>query len=127
LYAFLGWALWILWQELRQQSKLLLLPQIPPLTLLLEGQEERIPYRFCIPEVLIGRDPTCALVLEDRTISARHTRLAYHHGQWWIEDLHSRNGTLLNQQAVSDAVVITSGDQLQCGQVIFQVRLGDEV
>ena len=36
--------------------------------------------------------------------------LTYRQSQWWIEDLHSTNGTFLNQEAVLEPVVITDGD-----------------
>jgi len=124
LYGFLIWALWLLWQDIRKRSRALAEANIPAL-LLIPPAEIGQARRLTQPDVVIGRDPACECTIEDPTISARHARLSYHHGQWWIEDLHSRNGTLLNQQVVSEMVVLTSGDLLQCGRVIFQVKLGD--
>ena len=83
-------------------------------------------YRFTSSEVFIGRDPASECRLDDKTISVRHARLVYHHGQWWVEDLKSRNGTSLNGVPVSTPVVLTSGDQLQCGACTFSVILGEE-
>ncbi len=125
LYAFLGWAIWLLWKDLRQQSKAMAGPQVPPIVLSLQGDEPSAAYRFTIPEVLVGRDPACQCHLEDQTISAQHARLAYHHSQWWVEDMRSRNGTFLNQEPAKEPLVLADGDQLRFGQVVFQIRLGD--
>jgi len=122
LYAFAGWALYVLWKELRQQSLALRLPQAP--ALLLTGTDLKI-HRFTRAEISIGRDPTSSCHLEDPTISAQHARLTYHHGHWWVEDLKSTNGTFLNAEAVVEPVVITTGDMLRFGQLIFQVSIGD--
>jgi len=124
LYVFLAWALWILWQDLRRHSRSLAAPQIPMLTLVVQGDAGATPFRFTNPEVLIGRDIACECCLDDLTVSAQHARLSYHHSQWWVEDLQSRNGTFLNQEPAARPLVMTSGDELRCGQVTFQVFLG---
>jgi pSer/pThr/pTyr-binding forkhead associated (FHA) protein len=125
LYAFLSWALYTVWRDLKRQSMLLTSPQVPPLTLIQKMDGISKPYRFTIPEITIGRDPACDVPLQDKTISVQHARLLYHHSQWWVEDLHSTNGTFLNQEPVSEPVVIASGDQLRCGQLLFQISLGE--
>ncbi|MFU8774027.1 MAG: FHA domain-containing protein, partial [Anaerolineales bacterium] len=57
---------------------------------------------------------------------AQHARLSFHHNQWWIEDMGSKNGTFLNQQFVATPLVVTSGDELLFGQVRIIVMLGEE-
>jgi pSer/pThr/pTyr-binding forkhead associated (FHA) protein len=123
LYAFLGWAFWVLWQDLRRHSKAAVTSQVPTLTLVAQTGDSGTEFRFTLPEILVGRDPACQCCLDDKTISAQHARLSYHHRQWWVEDLRSRNGTFLNQAPVAEPLVIVSGDLLRCGQVIFQVLL----
>lgn len=122
LYAFLAWALWIMWSDLRQQSRQLAALVAPPLILTLKNDGTEQTYRFSGAEVIIGRDPTCNLRLEDKTLSARHARLSYHHGHWWVEDLRSTNGTLLNAERVHEPMVTTDGDLLRCGAVLFEVN-----
>jgi pSer/pThr/pTyr-binding forkhead associated (FHA) protein len=65
------------------------------------------------------------LPLDDKTVSARHARLAYHHGQWWLEDLRSRNGTFLNTKAVHEPLVLATGDEVQFGSLKFLVLLDE--
>jgi pSer/pThr/pTyr-binding forkhead associated (FHA) protein len=123
LYGFLGWALYILWRDLRRQAELLERRQARPLRLVFETGEASASRRFTKSEVIIGRSPACDYLLDDKTVSARHSRLAYHHGQWWLEDLASTNGTFLNGEPVSAPVVLASGDQLRCGQVTGVVEI----
>jgi pSer/pThr/pTyr-binding forkhead associated (FHA) protein len=123
LYTFLGWGLWLLWSDLRRQSRVLGAPVHPPLLLALQDGGQPAKYRFTMSEVTIGRDASCECRLDAPTISARHARLSFHHGQWWVEDLHSRNGTFLNDEAVRTQVVITSGDNLRCGSIVFNIEV----
>jgi pSer/pThr/pTyr-binding forkhead associated (FHA) protein len=123
LYIFLGWVFYILWQDLRQEGLRLGGLQTPPLLLEQEQPEPARSFRFTGNQVVIGRDPASDCYIEDITISAQHARLSYHHAQWWVEDLASTNGTFVNQEAATRPLVITTGDQLRCGQVLFQVNL----
>jgi pSer/pThr/pTyr-binding forkhead associated (FHA) protein len=61
--------------------------------------------------------------LEDAAASARHARLSYHHNQWWLEDLGSTNGTLLNQEKLALPTVVISGDEFRCGETRFTITL----
>ncbi len=78
---------------------------------------------FEIPEIILGRDPTCTLNVDDQTISARHAKLSYHQSQWWVKDLGSTNGTFLNQERIEEQQVITSGDILQFGKIEYEIRI----
>jgi pSer/pThr/pTyr-binding forkhead associated (FHA) protein len=127
LYAFLGLTLLTIWRELRAQGTLLATQKIPGISLNLQSGEQppRQKY-FTQSEILLGRDSHCDLPLLDDTVSVRHARLAYHHGQWWLEDLGSTNGTLLNKEKVSIPTVVISGDQIDCGKVSIKINLGPD-
>lgn len=128
LYAFLGWGLYTLWIDLRRQSQVIITTRkAPELTLAQpsSGDPESF-YRFQSPEIILGRDPASDCHLEDKTISAQHARLSYHHSHWWVEDLNSTNGTFLNHQPVNEPLVLTSGDTLRFGQVEMSVLLEQE-
>jgi len=45
---------------------------------------------------LLGRTLPCHLLLQERTVSGEHCRIWSHQGQWYIKDLGSTNGTLLD-------------------------------
>jgi pSer/pThr/pTyr-binding forkhead associated (FHA) protein len=124
LYGFLGWGFLTLWRDLQHQAKNLAKQRVPPLLITLQaanGEAEQL--RFTSPEVTIGRHPSCEWVLPNETVSSRHARLVYHHDQWWLEDLNSRNGTFLNGEALTAPAVLTDQDNIRCGQVNFSLEL----
>jgi pSer/pThr/pTyr-binding forkhead associated (FHA) protein len=125
LYAFLGWALSTIWHELRTQGTLLAARKVPGINLNMQinGQSPTQHY-FTQSEILLGRDSHCDLPLPDDTVSVRHARLSYHHGQWWLEDLGATNGTRLNHDFVTIPTVIINGDLVECGRVSIVIHLG---
>lgn len=124
LYAFLGWALITLWRDLKRQSEQVAFKQAPTLTLQTSGGLSV--FQFTKPEVIIGRDRAHDVSLDDKTVSTQHARLSYHHNQWWLEDLDSTNGTFLNHEPISSPIVIADGDQMRCGQVVFDIIMENE-
>lgn len=127
LYGFLGWALWTLWRDIRREADRIVTRRAPGISLAVqkEGQLTAIKY-FIQPEIALGRDPACDIPIIDDTVSARHARLVYHHSQWWLEDLNSTNGTRLNQVLVTTPTVLTSGDEIDLGQVHVSVNITSE-
>lgn len=77
---------------------------------------------------LIGRS-TEALGSRDPTVSRRHAELTPADGQWWIADLRSTHGTLVNGERIGGRVVLRDGDRVRCGQTefAFAVVHGDPV
>lgn len=124
LYAFLGWAFWTLLQDFKRQGDKLAVQKKPAITLhiRIERGRENV-QRFLQPEVVIGRDPNCDLALMDEALSAHHARLAHHHGQWWLEDLNSTNGTFLNRERLTTSAVVITGDQFKCGNTVFGIQV----
>lgn len=122
LYAFLGWALYTIWRELRAHSLLVSTQRITPITINWSNNEQPNSQQFNHPEITIGRDLSCELAVTDEMVSARHARLSYHHNQWWVEDLQSTNGTYLNDERVYTATVLIEGDELRCGKLYFQIK-----
>jgi hypothetical protein len=127
LYAFLGLALWIMWQELRQAASLASPRRIPPIRLEVRGRGQKSFVRlYSQPEVVLGRDPLSDLALTDKAVSARHARLSFHDGHWWVEDLKSMNGTRLNRERVVTSTVLTTGDEVKCGGVKVLITLPED-
>lgn len=126
LYTFLGLAFWTLWRDLQRQSRGLSAAPVPPLRLHPATDSGARPQSFTQPEFTIGRDLANELCIDDKTVSSRHARLSFRQGQWWVEDLHSTNGTYVNSESVSTPLVLASGDELRLGQVLFRVMIGDD-
>ena len=123
LYAFLGWALYTIWRDLRVQTLNLAAQKAPAITLTRIGMDEFEPANFQKSEIFIGREQTSTLPLLDETVSGRHARLAYRHNQWWVEDLKSTNGTFLNEEPVKTMTVLVSGDEIRVGQTVMRVEI----
>lgn len=124
LYAFLGWSLLTLWQELKLQGDFLTSRKKPGILLTVQiGQGRERKHQFFQAEITIGRDPNCDLPIMDEAISAHHARIAYHHAQWWLEDLNSTNGIFIGGNKVAVPTVLIPNDQFRCGNVTFTVKM----
>jgi pSer/pThr/pTyr-binding forkhead associated (FHA) protein len=118
LFIFLGWVIWVFWREYQTNAALLASRRVPPLALqIARPAHELREQTLTQAETVIGRDPTCEVLLEDEVVSAHHARLSYHHSQWWLEDLHSTNGTKLNGEPILTPTVVIPGDVITCGDV----------
>lgn len=127
LFSFLGWALLTLWRDLRQQANGLAASKIPTIFLeVVNGLDEAIQNHFSESAVVIGRDKQCDLALVDERVSAHHAQIIFHHGQWWLEDLNSTNGTFLNTEKITIPTVLITGDEFKCGDTLLRVRIGFE-
>jgi hypothetical protein len=51
-------------------------------------------------EILIGRHPSCQVVLPSQIVSRLHARLVFRDGAWILQDLNSKNGTIVNARRV---------------------------
>ncbi|RME06256.1 MAG: FHA domain-containing protein [Anaerolineae bacterium] len=122
LYAFLGVALWAIWRDLQSRKPAL---GISPLYLEILQAGETTRRRFSAPEVSIGRAPQNLCRLDSSTVSARHARLFFRQGHWWLEDLGSTNGTYLNAERVEKAVIVVEGDKIRCGEIALRVLGSD--
>ncbi len=124
LYSFLGWALLTLWRELKQQSKVLSDRKKPGISITIKPEEGRERQAaFSQSEIIIGRHTNCDISLLDDALSAQHARITFHHGQWWLEDLNSTNGTLLNGRNLTTPAVVISDDEFKCGNIVFILRI----
>ncbi len=126
LYAFLGLAVYTMLRDLRQQGALIAARLPTPLTLTSLAGAGANSRHFTKQEIILGREPGCDFPLDDQAVSSRHARLAYHHQQWWLEDLASTNGTYLNNEPVTMPVVITHGDELRLGHLEIKIELGQD-
>jgi len=74
---------------------------------------EPLPFR-------VGRLPDLALTLASESVSKEHAELFLRDASLWVRDLGSKNGTLLNNERVTEAR-LGEGDILHFAQVEFRV------
>ncbi len=72
--------------------------------------------------ILIGRAPSCTLVLDDDYSSSRHARIFPQGGQWYVEDLGSTNGTYMGDQRVEAVTLLTPGATVRIGQSVVELQ-----
>ncbi len=76
-----------------------------------------------LPVTSLGRAPTNTAALPDETASLEHALLTLRGGQWWLEDLGSRNGTSVNGVRIDQPVVVTAGDVIGVGRNRLKLEL----
>ena len=70
--------------------------------------------------VVVGRDPTCDLVLSDAKSSRRHAEITLlEDGQVFVRDLGSRNGTRLGGQVLGERAAWRPGQPLAIGDDVI--------
>lgn len=74
-------------------------------------------------ENILGRDPDDGIDLESPTVSRQHARIVISPSGATLEDLGSKNGTLLGGQRVSTAVALANGDEIRAGSVVLRFRM----
>ena len=73
------------------------------------------------PVTLVGRGRSATVRIDSPFVSTEHAQISWHDGQWWTTDLHSTNGTLVNNRPIDSPVSLKVGDRIQIGEVVFQL------
>jgi predicted component of type VI protein secretion system len=77
--------------------------------------------------VVIGREPSVTVVLDDEQVSRRHARIAVEGGWAVVKDLGSTNGTHVNEQPIAEVRQLEPGDTVRVGGTVFQLRTVQQV
>jgi pSer/pThr/pTyr-binding forkhead associated (FHA) protein len=75
--------------------------------------------------ILIGRNPECALVLDDDYASGRHCRIYQDptgREGWVVEDLGSTNGTFIGRDKLTSPQPVEVGTTLRIGKTVLEFR-----
>jgi hypothetical protein len=72
-------------------------------------------------QVTIGRAAQCQITVDDTFVSQVHARVYPHEGHYVVEDLGSTNGTYLNRNRLSGAMILQRGDRLQVGNTVLEL------
>jgi pSer/pThr/pTyr-binding forkhead associated (FHA) protein len=74
-------------------------------------------------DYLIGRAPSCTVVLDERSVSRQHARLRIGAHGASIEDLGSTNGVFVNGKRVAEPEALEDGDIVIVGEEQLEIRL----
>jgi FHA domain-containing protein len=72
----------------------------------------------------IGRSKESDVQIEDRYASSLHARVFSREGRFYVEDMSSTNGTLLNGATLQGEAEAIDGDTIQIGDTIFRLEVG---
>lgn len=83
--------------------------------------EFQVEESYPIPaDIAIGRDRRCEITIDDPFMSQRHCEIIIRDGVYYLNDLGSTNGTMLNGEKVEDdAIELMNGDKIAIGQLSF--------
>jgi hypothetical protein len=73
------------------------------------------------PVTVIGRHPRATIVIDSSFISSEHVQISWEQGHWWVTDLRSTNGTMVNGSRINVATGIRPGDSVELGGIRFQL------
>ncbi|HWR55786.1 MAG TPA: FHA domain-containing protein [Negativicutes bacterium] len=78
--------------------------------------------RIELPETTtIGRSAKHnTIVIQEAFVSAEHALIQLYDNGYWVSDLSSTNGTMVNGVRIEDETLLQSGDEIKIGSVILQ-------
>lgn len=77
-------------------------------------------------EAMIGREPSCDVMVSDGSVSRRHAKIEKRGSAWHVVDQASANGTFVDTQRVAEAE-LKDGQTLRLGAVDFRVEIEDDL
>ncbi len=71
---------------------------------------------------ILGRQPDCSICLASSTVSRRHAQIRREGREYYLQDLNSTNGTLLNREPVIGEELLHDRDEIGIGiyRLIFR-------
>lgn len=127
LLAFFGLIGWFIYQDVGFASAALAAQSQPLGRLIVVENPAGTPAvgtRYpLLPVTSIGRSSNNVIVLDDGYSSGQHSLITRRGELWWLEDLASRNGTLLNDALLADTAVISTGDIITIGNIKLKLEL----
>ncbi len=87
-----------------------------------QGPQIGLEFSITTNRVVLGREETCDIVIQDAEVSRRHCQISWEGNAYVIQDLGSTNGTFVNGSQIAVPRVLTNGDTLGLGQttLIFE-------
>lgn len=96
----------------------------PTLLVIIDGSLAGSSVPLTGAEIGLGRAASNTVVLDDEFVSSHHARVYRDpsSGQWAIEDLNSTNGTVVNQQRISQPTILPARVPVRIGATTFELR-----
>jgi phosphoserine phosphatase RsbU/P len=64
-------------------------------------------------EMVMGREEICQIVVPNHAVSRKHARIYFEQGHFYIEDLKSRNKTIVNNREITEPWMLRHEDRIK--------------
>ena len=68
----------------------------------------------------LGRAISCQVVIDSDFASRRHAQIIRRDDLYWLRDLNSNNGMLLNNEPVTAEIQLIDGAEIRIGETVFR-------
>lgn len=85
----------------------------------LDGPHRGAQYPIRREKTVIGRSSEAELTMDEDTLSRKHAAVVFRGGTFYLEDLGSANGTLVDGKKIREHE-LRHGDRFNMGHVVFQ-------
>lgn len=131
LYLFFAWVLYSGFSQLRSPAAAAVAPAAQPKAstsprsakgqVTIKAPKELAGAVMSIgDEFSIGRAAACSLTLDDTFVSQHHASIVWKNRQYVASDAGSTNGTFVNEQGLTQPVVLRPGDQVRIGSTVLE-------
>jgi 3-deoxy-7-phosphoheptulonate synthase len=103
--------------------------KLRPYLIHLTGTKVGLAHLIDAPPIVVGRSSSCDLRIDEQGVSRQHVRFTRSQdGHYFVEDLQSSNGTLVNGRRIRGLVALDVGDKIQIGaDTILKFAIFDEI
>lgn len=124
IYVIIFMALRIMYKDVKNGDKKKILKKSLGLEIMAVAENSNLRRGSIIPInrlVTLGRKDDNIVILNDPYASGYHAKVYVKNTDYYIEDLNSTNGTLLNEERVEGRIMLESGDEIRIGATLFKV------
>jgi len=89
---------------------------------ILNGKDNGSTFELYKNEISIGRDSKNLVVLHDHQASKNHAEILFDEGNFWIDDLNSRNGVFINGKKLHRKEKLVNGNIIKIGCTILKFQ-----
>ncbi|KYH28480.1 FHA domain-containing protein [Clostridium colicanis] len=124
IYIIIFWALRIMYKDIKGGNRRRASRQLGLEVIKVGDNKSNLKVGSVIPihsKMTIGRREDNLLVLHDQYVSGHHAVIFIKNNEYFIKDLDSTNGTLLNGKRLDKVLTLKLDDEIIIGEYIFKV------
>ncbi|PRR69085.1 FHA domain-containing protein [Clostridium thermopalmarium] len=124
IYIIIFWALRIMYKDIKGGNRRRVSRQLGLEVIKVGDNKSNLKVGSVIPihsKMTIGRREDNLLVLHDQYVSGHHAVIFIKNNEYFIKDLDSTNGTLLNGKRLDKVLTLKLDDEIIIGEYIFKV------